>query len=90
MDVAVVPADVGLRGAAPAPIQQDARGLHARGRWVFWLAHDRGEVTNSFPGISPAKAPYVRWYCFACQCLTGWIPPHVGAGSEPDQHPPRR
>lgn len=39
------------------------------------LAHDRGEVTNSLAGICPAKRSYVRWYCFAGQCLIGWVPP---------------
>jgi hypothetical protein len=60
-----------LRRLTPTAIKQNAGGLHAGGGWVLSLAHDRGEVTNSFPGICPAKGSYVRWYCFACQCVNG-------------------
>ena len=78
-DVPVVLARVRLRRLAPTAIKQDVGGLHAGGGWVLSLAHDRGEVTNSFPGICPTKGPYVRWYCFACQCFIGWVPPPVDA-----------
>jgi len=51
LDLAVVLACVRLRRLAPTAIKQNVGGLHARGGWVLSLAHDRGEVTNSLPGI---------------------------------------
>ena len=54
-DLAAVLARVHLCWFAPTPIKQDVGGLHAGGGWVLSLAHDRGEVTNSSPGICPAK-----------------------------------
>ena len=54
-DVVTVLARVHLRRLAPTAIKQDVGGLHAGGGWVFSLAHDRSEVTNSFPGICPAQ-----------------------------------
>ena len=48
-DVLVVLSGVRLRRLAPTAIKQNAGGLHARGGWEFFLAHDRGEVTNSSP-----------------------------------------
>ena len=52
---AAILADVGLRRSAPATVQQSVGGLHARSRWILWLAHDRREVTNTLCRIRPAK-----------------------------------
>src|SRR4051812_14536365 len=60
---------------SPTTVEQRGGCSHARGGGVFWLAHDRGEVTDTLLGIRPAQRPDVRWYCFACQCFTGWVPP---------------
>jgi hypothetical protein len=54
-DVLVVHARVRLRRLTPTAIKQNAGGLHARGGWVFSLAHNRGEVTNTLLCICPAQ-----------------------------------
>ena len=46
-DVVAVLANVGLRRAAPAAIQQDACRRHARGRWHGLLADDPGEYLDA-------------------------------------------
>jgi hypothetical protein len=51
----VVLGGVRLRRLAPAAVEQDVGGLHAHGRWVLWLPHDRRKNANAFVGIGPAQ-----------------------------------
>ena len=55
LDLAVVLANVGLRCLAPATVEQRDGGGDARGGCKLSLAHDRGEVTNTFRCICPAQ-----------------------------------
>jgi hypothetical protein len=48
-------ADMRLRCFAPTTIKQDVCGLHACGRRVFLLAHDRGQVADALRRIRPAQ-----------------------------------
>ena len=78
----LVLACVRLRGLAPAPVEQDGGGCHARGVLVA-VAHDGGKGAHGLVCIGPAQRPDVRWYSLCWQGFTGWVPPPVGAGIEP-------
>jgi len=56
VDVALaISAGVRRRRLAPAAVEQDSDSLQPRRRRKFWLAHDRGEVTNTLRGVCSAQ-----------------------------------
>ena len=60
----------GCGGLAPAPVEQDGGGCHARGVLVA-VAHDGGKGAHGLVCIGPAQRPDVRWYSLCWQRLYG-------------------
>src|SRR6185369_11032949 len=65
-------AGVRLGRLAPAAVEQDAGGLHARGGWHGLLADDPGEHPDAKLGVPPRQRPQIGRYSLSGHWLTGW------------------
>jgi hypothetical protein len=85
VDVFVVLACVRLRGLAPAPVEQDGGGCHARCVLVA-VAHDSGKRAHGLSCIRPAQRPDVRWYSLCWQRVYGVDTPSCWRGQTRIRH----